>query len=123
VNQLLDYQFFNENKGEVIGETGRRIRERWRCHGLHPVGARKSGRTTKSTRSPSPPAKIPRAISPAPREHLPEALYKKKDADGWSWEVMEDAKTWFDVEFYTVGKKIEMDAQKMASSSMPRGRW
>jgi hypothetical protein len=41
-------------------------------------------------------------------------IFRKRDRDGWSWEVLEDQQkmTWFDVEFYTVGDMIEMDAQK-----------
>jgi hypothetical protein len=44
----------------------------------------------------------------------PKHIFNKKDADGWSWEVFEDEKISFDVEFYTVGKSIEMDAQRVA---------
>jgi hypothetical protein len=41
-------------------------------------------------------------------------IFKKRDRDGWSWQVLDDLQkmTWFDVEFYTVGDMIEMDAQK-----------
>jgi len=116
VTELLDHQFFVENKGEVIvSEMADAfvndgvvtvftpwVREEREVHEIHTL----------------PP--LPDGVEPESyfAQYLQgvykQKIFRKTDDEGWSWEVMEDEKTWFQVEFYTVGKQIEMDAEKKA---------
>ena len=112
VNNLLDVQFFVENRGEhLVGEMADAfvndgnivvftpwVNEKREVHEIHTL----------------PP--IPQNTWPENhfdtflRTTYPGHIFKKKDRDGWSWEVMDEKKNWFDVDFYTVGDAIEMDA-------------
>lgn len=117
VDELLDFQFFVENKGEVIvGEMCDAfvndgnfvvfipwVKEEREIHEIH-------------TLPPIPDGELPEMhFDKFLRTVYGKKIFKKRDRDGWSWEMMEDdGKTWFDIEFYTVGSQIEMDAQKKA---------
>lgn len=114
IDNLLDHQFFEENKGELIVGEGADafvndgvvtafipwIKEEREVHEIHTLPALKEGVVPENYF-----ANFLHGI-------YQKKFFKKKDRDGWSWEVMQDDKTWFDVEFYTVGDAIEMDAQK-----------
>jgi hypothetical protein len=114
VNNLLDFQFFVENKGEVIvGEMADAfvndgvitvfvpwVREEREVHEIHTLPEIPEDQTPEVYFD-----KFLRGIYSG-------KIFKKRDADGWSWEVLGEDDKWFDVEFYTVGQGIEMDAQK-----------
>jgi len=116
VNDLLDFQFFVENKGEVIiGEMADAfvndgdvtvyipwVNEEREVHQIH-------------------------TIPPLPNDMDAESyfgkfmegaykglLFMKNDADGWSWKVQDnkEATEWFKVDFYTTEDGIEVDEQR-----------
>lgn len=113
VGELLDHQFFVEAPGEhTVGEMADAfvndgvmtiftpwITEDREVHEMH-------------TLDPIPQGQEPEIYFDTHlRVVYDNAPHKKRDPDGWSWEVLDrKADKWFDVEFYTVGDKIEMDA-------------
>ena len=116
VGDLLDAQFFVENKGElIVGEMAEAfvndgvvtvftpwVKEEREHHDILTL------------------PRIPAGENPEMYFHkflrgaYPGKIFRKRDAAGWSWEVMQDEKTWFDVEFYTTKSGVEMDAQRNA---------
>lgn len=114
VNQLLDFQMFVENKGEnivsdmvdnfvncpVVTVFVPWVREKREGHEVHTL----------------PP--IPE--NQTPEEYFAQYLsavyktkfFKKKDKNGWVWDVSDDGDEWFQVDFWTADKSIEMDATK-----------
>ena len=115
INDLLDFQFFVENKGELkIGELAD-------CFVNSPVVTvftpwvkeEREGHEIFTL----PP--IPDAATPTQYfETFLRGAYHGKvfrlagKKDGWSWEISEGNDEWTPVEFYTVGRAIEMDATK-----------
>lgn len=118
VNDILDFQFFVENTGELtVGEMADAfvnegvvtvfvpwVKEERELHEIHTLPPIPTGTTPETHFS-----KYLQGVYKG-------KIFRMKDHDGWSWEVLEDDRvTWFPVEFYTVGKMIEMDAQKVAT--------
>lgn len=127
VNNLLDYQFFVENKGEnLIGELADQfvntsavtvfvpwITEEREAHEIRtlPMIPRDSSATVY----------FQQAIQAA----YPTKLCRPAGNDDWTWEILDNEdkpntkSSWLTVEFYTVGsgdhKRIEMDITKMAT--------
>lgn len=117
VNELLDFQFFVENKGEIaIGEAA----DAFVNDGLMTIFVPWIDEDRETHEIMTLPAIPPDQTPEIYFANFLAGYYQGKlprmiDKDGWSWEVLEDEKdpdSWFPVEFYTVGKKIEMDAQK-----------
>jgi hypothetical protein len=117
VNELLDFQFFVENKGElIVGEAA----DAFVNDGVLTVFVPWIDEERETHEIMTLPA--------LPSDQQPEMYFsnfltifyqgkipRKMDKDGWSWQILDDPKdmdSWFPVEFYTVGKMIEMDAQK-----------
>lgn len=117
VNQLLDHQFFVENKGEnlVSDYVNNFVNTPVASFFIPWVDEKREGHAIHRI----PP--IPDGM--APEMHFAtylQGVYKAKffkriDKDGWSWSVSDDGDEWFKVEFYTFGDddQIEMDAARM----------
>ena len=114
VDGLLDFQFFVENPGEhIAGEMADAFVNDGTMVVFTPWVKEERETHTIHTLPPIPITNTPEQYFASYLAGVYKAkIFKKKDNDGWSWEVLEDGDTWFDVEFYTVGKQIEMDAQK-----------
>jgi hypothetical protein len=118
VDQLLDFQFFVENQGEKIASE---MIDAFVNDGVITVfipWVREERETHDVYTLPE----IPDAETPESyfakfiQGKYKGKIFKKKDRDGWSWEMLDDERQeWFTIDFYTVGNEIEMDARKMAT--------
>ncbi len=119
VNDLLDFQFFVENKGElIVGEMADAfvndgivtvyvpwVKEERETHRIH--------RIPRIPDDMEPEAYFAQFLDAAYRGKL----YKKVDTDGWSWEVQIDpaeADEWVTIDFYTSDDEIEVDERQEA---------
>jgi len=118
VDALLDFQFFVENKGEVTASDMIDafvndgvitvfipwVREEREIHDVHTLPEIPDLETPENYF-----AKFLQGIYKG-------KTFKKRDADGWAWEMLDPERDeWFNIDFYTVGQQVEMDARKMAT--------
>lgn len=113
VNSLLDYQFFVENKGElIVGEMA----EAFVNDGLMTVylpWVKEEREVHQIFTLPPLPDGVPAEtyFDDFLRGTYGKMLFRKASADGWSWEVQDndEATEWFKVEFYSTDDGIEVD--------------
>lgn len=127
VNNLLDYQFFVENKGEnLIGELADQFVNTSAVTVFVPWITEEREAHEIRTLPPIPSETYPVVyFQQAIQSAYPQKLCRPAGNDDWTWEILDNEKkpndksSWLTVEFYTVGtgdhQRIEMDVQKMVT--------
>lgn len=127
VNNLLDYQFFVENKGEIfVGELCDQFVNSPSVTVFTPWITEEREAHEIRTLPPIPSETYPVIyFQQALQAAYPDKICRPAGNDDWTWEILDDdtkpddTKSWIKAEFYTVGSgsnmRIEMDVQKMAT--------